>query len=183
MTWLTDKNGNRCSIGYFGTREAAQKALDSLKDCLNCINCSRCSRCSDCSDCFRCSDCSGCFRCFRCSVCSDCFHCSDCSDLKGEKKEPVSIPKIENIHAAIYAAASQPNALKMSDWHTCKNTHCRAGWAVTLAGKEGKELEARFDTCLAAMMIYEASGYKISPVRFNDSNEEALADMKKLAET
>jgi hypothetical protein len=53
---------------------------------------------------------------------------------------------------------------------------------VTLAGKEGKEAEKFYGTALAAMLIYEASGYKISPVRFFDSNEEALADMKRLAE-
>jgi hypothetical protein len=34
------------------------------------------------------------------------------------------------------------------------------------------------------MMIYDASdpNYKINPARFYDSNEDALADMKKLAE-
>jgi len=34
------------------------------------------------------------------------------------------------------------------------------------------------------MKIYDASapGYKINPCRFFDSNEDALADMKKLAE-
>jgi hypothetical protein len=70
----------------------------------------------------------------------------------------------------------------MSSWHTCEKKHCRGGWCITLAGPAGKALEQRFDTCLAAMLIYEASGYKISPVRFHDSDEDALADMKKLAE-
>ena len=71
----------------------------------------------------------------------------------------------------------------MDTWHTCKNTHCRAGWVVTLAGEAGKKLEARFDTLLAAMKIYDASdpSFKINPCRFFDDNEEALADMKKLA--
>ena len=71
----------------------------------------------------------------------------------------------------------------MSSWHTCETTHCRAGWVVTLAGKEGKELEKFFNTEFAAMMIYDAScpDYKINPARFYDSNEEALLDMKKLA--
>jgi len=32
------------------------------------------------------------------------------------------------------------------------------------------------------MKIYEASGYKINPCRFYDSNIDALADMKRLAE-
>ena len=72
----------------------------------------------------------------------------------------------------------------MGDWHTCTETHCRAGWAVTLAGAEGKALEEFYDTPLAAMMIYDASDptFKINPARFFDSNDAALADMKRLAE-
>jgi hypothetical protein len=72
----------------------------------------------------------------------------------------------------------------MDDWHTCANTHCRAGWTATLAGQAGKKLEAAFGTGLAAMKIYDASypGFKINPCRFFDSNDEALADMKRLAE-
>jgi len=73
----------------------------------------------------------------------------------------------------------------MDFWHTCANTHCRAGWAVTLAGAEGKALEAFYDTPLAAMLIYDVSdpSFKINPGRFFDDNEAALADMKRLAET
>jgi hypothetical protein len=37
-------------------------------------------------------------------------------------------------------------------------------------------------TLLAAQLIYKESGYPISPVRFFDSNADALADMKRLAE-
>jgi hypothetical protein len=70
----------------------------------------------------------------------------------------------------------------MGTWHTCEKTHCRAGWVITLAGQEGKELEKFFNTELAAMLIYEKSGYKINPARFYDENEAALADMKRLAE-
>ena len=53
-----------------------------------------------------------------------------------------------------------------------------------MAGKDGKKLEERFGTPLAAMMIYDASdpNYKINPCRFFDDNEAALADMKRLAE-
>jgi len=95
-----------------------------------------------------------------------------------------SLNHIENIHQAVYAAASQPNSLAMNEWHTCKNTHCRAGWVVTLAGEAGGKLESRFGTLLAAMKIYDASdpNFKINPCRFLDSNEDALADMKRLAE-
>ena len=69
----------------------------------------------------------------------------------------------------------------MNNWHTCEKTHCRAGWVVTLAGKKGKQLEEFFNTELAAMLIYEKSGYKINPARFMESNDDALADMKRLA--
>lgn len=72
----------------------------------------------------------------------------------------------------------------MDAWHTCENTHCRAGWVVALAGEPGRALEKFFNTELAAMMIYDASdpSYRINPARFHDSNKDALADMKKLAE-
>ena len=70
----------------------------------------------------------------------------------------------------------------MDSWHTCETTHCRAGWVVTLAGEQGKKLEAFHNTDLAARLIYAASGYKINPARFHDSNETAMADMKRLAE-
>ena len=97
---------------------------------------------------------------------------------------PIVVPKIPNIHATVYTAASDPESLDMSDWHTCQTTHCRAGWVVTLAGPEGKALENRFNTELAAMLIYAASSpeLSVSPARFYDSNDDALADMKRLAE-
>jgi hypothetical protein len=53
---------------------------------------------------------------------------------------------------------------------------------VTLAGQDGKKLEDQTSTLFAAQQIYRASGYEISPVRFFDSNDAALADMKRLAE-
>jgi hypothetical protein len=92
------------------------------------------------------------------------------------------IPRIENIHQKIYEAVSQPQALEMSTWHTCETTHCRAGWVVAIAGEAGKALETKLNTELAAMLIYRESGFPINPARFYDSNETALADMKKLAE-
>jgi hypothetical protein len=174
-TWIEDKNGNRCSVEYFGGQEKAQKALDSLKDCSDCSDCSGCSYCSYCS---YCSDCSGCSR------CSDCSGCSRCSEKKDISVDIPKIPVVKNLHQKIYAAASQPAALEMNDWHKCDKKHCRAGWVVTLAGAKGKELEELFNTELAAMMIYDVScpGYKINPARFYDSNTDALTDMKRLAE-
>lgn len=71
----------------------------------------------------------------------------------------------------------------MSNWHTCNNTHCWAGWVVALAGEEGKKLENFFDTPLAAMKILDASSpLRVSPVRFFEGNADALSAMKALAE-
>jgi hypothetical protein len=231
--WVKDEHGNRCSVRYWGSKEAAERALDSLKDCRECVNCSDCSRCSGCSycsrcsgcsDCSRCSGCSYCSRCSGCSYCSRCSGCSDCSRCSGcsycsrcsgcsycsrcsgcsycsrcsgcsglylknnlapgDKLEPLAVPAIEDIHKRVYAAVTKtPESLDMGDWHTCETTHCRAGWVVALAGEEGKKLEQFFNTELAAMLIYEKSGFEINPCRFYDSNEAALEDMKRLAET
>ena len=182
--WVSDANGNRCSVSYFGSREAAQAALDSLKNCERCENCSRCSGCSDCSDCSRCS---------RCSDCSDCSHIAYLDNKTNVVVEGDSdnithlgcpdVPRIENIHQAVYAAVSQPRALDMSAWHTCETTHCRAGWVVTLAGEAGKRLEEFHNAELAATLIYAASGYLINPARFYDNNIEAMEDMRRLAES
>ena len=51
-----------------------------------------------------------------------------------------------------------------------------------LAGEAGYALERFHNTPLAAQLIYKASGYEINPCRFFDTNDEALADMKRLAE-
>lgn len=90
-------------------------------------------------------------------------------------------PVIPNIHQAVYAAASQPGALDMENWHTCETTHCRAGWVVTLAGGNGADLTWPCST--AAWLIYQVSDPSMkSRPNFFCSNEEALADMKRLAE-
>ena len=95
----------------------------------------------------------------------------------------LQIPVIANIHKTVYGAIITPgNVLDMGHWHKCNTTHCRAGWIVHLAGAPGYELEQKTSTLFAAQMIYKASGYQISPRRFYDSDEDALEDMKRLAE-
>jgi uncharacterized protein YjbI with pentapeptide repeats len=93
-------------------------------------------------------------------------------------------PVIEDIHAKVYAAASQPGALNMNMWH-CGTSHCRAGWVVTLAGKEGADLEAKIGTPAAAMAIYMASDperWKTERLpNFYCNNVTALADMARMA--
>jgi hypothetical protein len=78
---------------------------------------------------------------------------------------------------------SQPNAFDMRDWHTCETTHCRAGWIVHLAAEAGYALERFHNVELAAMLIYRESGYHINPARFYDTNQAAMDDIRKLAET
>ncbi len=94
-----------------------------------------------------------------------------------------NIPIIRDIHKKVYEAASNPGALEMSDWHTCETTHCRAGWVVSLAGDAGAELEILYGTSMAATLIYLRSDPNLKRVPdFHASNEEALADMKRMAE-
>jgi hypothetical protein len=103
------------------------------------------------------------------------------ADLRGADLR--GAPVIENIHQKVYAAASQPGALDMGDWHVCETTHCRAGWVVHLAGDAGAELESRIGTPAAASLIYLASDPQLD--KFPDfycGNETALEDMKRLAE-
>lgn len=97
---------------------------------------------------------------------------------------PEGIPVIPDIHKAVYAAASQIDALDMSNWHTCNTTHCRAGWVVTLSGEAGKELERRLNnTGTAAALIYQASDPTLERIpSWHVSNDQALDDMKRLAE-
>ena len=161
--------------------------------CWDCSGCSRCSVCSGCSGCSRCSDCSGCWDCSRCSDCSDCSgcsRCSRCSRCSDSAPQPIDAlretPIIPSIHAAVLEAATvPPEALDMSLWHAeCGTTHCRAGWVVTLAGERGKALESLTSTLHASMMIYHASCPKVpvSPNRFFETNEKAIADMRRCAE-
>ena len=98
------------------------------------------------------------------------------------QKAAMDIPSIPNIHNTVLTATKLPNALNMSDWHTCETTHCRAGWVVHLAGAPGKVLEDKTSTLFAAMQIYKASSpIRVSPVRFFDSNEKAMADIERCA--
>ena len=105
------------------------------------------------------------------------------ADLKGVKFWD-DVPVIPNIHQAVYAAASAPNALDMSTWHhSCGTTHCRAGWVITLAGDAGKKLETIMGTAVAAAMIYAKSDPNLGLIPdFYASNPIALNDMRRRAE-
>ncbi len=103
-------------------------------------------------------------------------------------KASSEIPTIANIHQKVLAAIeAAPAQFDMGTWHgqnDCGTTHCRGGWVVTLAGDAGRALEKFHDTALAAFLIYQASSPNL-PVRFPrfyETNEEAMADIKRMAE-
>ena len=80
-------------------------------------------------------------------------------------------------------AVNNPNALEMDTWHTCDTTHCRAGWAVVLAGKEGKDLESKTSSLFAGMVIFnKSSDIKFPLHKFFDNNKDAMDDIKRCAE-
>jgi uncharacterized protein YjbI with pentapeptide repeats len=100
-----------------------------------------------------------------------------------EPKDCADVPRIPNIHAAVYACARAPGAFDMRTWHSCETTHCRAGWAVTLAGQAGTALEESKGTAVAAALIYLASDPHLERIPdFHASDEDAMADMRRLAE-
>ena len=197
--WIYDENGNSASIEKWGSAKEAQRSLKTLKRCKNCADCKGCEDCTNCIECYKCTDCSGCVECAHCAYCKSCDLCCLCVDCSNctycffseeffHKKNnyctTYTIPIIEKIHNKVYTAASSKSALNMNDWHSCDTCHCRAGWVVALAGSAGAALESKISTLFAAMLIYRASDpvNKISVLRFYDSNDMAMADMKRLAE-
>ena len=163
-----NKNDNGVSPEF--AKENPEFAKENMTN-EGCWDCSGCSGCAGCSGCY---DCSGCYRCSRCSGCSD----------KNEKsKSWFGAPKIPSIHQRLLAAIQEKGCkLDMSNWHTCETTHCRAGWIVAMAGEEGKKFEAASSTIFAAMQIYKSSSpIRVSPVRFFEAHDIALADIQRCA--
>ena len=93
----------------------------------------------------------------------------------------LNVPVIKNIHQEIQKATKHKGALKMGDWH-CGTSHCRAGWAVHLAGDAGYELEKKTSTATAAYLIYRKSSDLPFALNFYASNEDALAEINRMAE-
>jgi hypothetical protein len=82
------------------------------------------------------------------------------------------------LDSKILAAIESGGKLNMNKWHTCKTTHCRAGWAITIAGDAGAELEKKLGSAGAGALIYAASYPGQSIPNFYANDEDALADIK-----
>jgi len=96
------------------------------------------------------------------------------ADLTGA--HGVSAPIIPNIDDTILSNINAPGcSLDMSRWHVCGTTHCRAGWAVHLAGEGGKALEDRIGTGAAGALIYHASAGYIP--NFYAGDADAMEDI------
>jgi len=103
--------------------------------------------------------------------------------LKGAYLEGLPpIPKVKNIDSAILAAVKAEGAhLDMAGWHGCGTTHCRGGWAITLAGEAGRKLEEATSSELAAILIYQKSRPGKPLPDFYTTNAAAMADLEACA--
>ena len=98
-----------------------------------------------------------------------------------DAKFPNNTPVVPSIDAAILTAiGADASGLKMDSWH-CGTTHCRAGWAVILAGDAGVALERQIGTAAAGALIYAASRPRQPVPNFYASNADTLADLRQSA--
>lgn len=98
------------------------------------------------------------------------------ANLSGARRLPPA-PVVRDIDTAILAAIRAGGKLEMRTWHSCRTTHCRAGWAITLAGEAGAELEKELGPNVAGALIYAASRPGQPVPDFLASNEEAMKDL------
>ena len=109
-------------------------------------------------------------------------HLKNANNLWGANLRDADIPIVPNLHQSILAALEAGGELDMRKWHTCETTHCRAGWAIHLAGKPGAKLEAIVGPAIAGMLITMRSCPWIDKVpNFYGSEDAALADIQRCA--
>jgi len=87
------------------------------------------------------------------------------------------VPVVDQLDAKILERIAAVGALRMETWHTCETTHCRGGWAITIAGDAGRDLERKVGTPRAAQMIYLASTGSMP--WFYAPDDVALADIRR----
>lgn len=98
--------------------------------------------------------------------------------------------KVENLDAKILTAIeTKQGTLDMGVWHGdkcdadnwCGTTHCRAGYAICLAGKAGFELERKMGSEMAGRFIYAVSRPDMPLPDFFATTGEALDDIRESA--
>jgi hypothetical protein len=94
------------------------------------------------------------------------------------------VPVIPDLNQRILAAVEKnPILLDMRFWHrsqSCGTTHCIAGWAVTVAGRMGRNLEQHLRTELAAELLFKASLHGEVP-DFYAYDDTVLNDLRERA--
>ncbi len=115
---------------------------------------------------------------------------ADWCDYYGIEKD--SAFRVPDIDAAILALITAENSkgLDMSSWHGdekcdetnwCSTTHCRAGFAICLAGAPGWALRKKYGDEMAGRMIYAVSRPDMPLPDFHATNKDALEDMRRCA--
>ena len=93
------------------------------------------------------------------------------------------IPAIPDLESKILAAVDGgAGKLQMKSWHICETTHCRAGWAVHIAGEVGYALEKAVGPATAGALIYARATPDAPIPDFYCDNATALADLRKRAQ-
>lgn len=109
------------------------------------------------------------------------------ASLRGANLSGANLPKTAKIRKLFSkiktAIETNGNKLDMSDWHTCKTTHCVAGWAIHLAEESGSNAEMKYGPSVAgALIINESCSYLNGKVpNFIDSNENAMKFIEQCA--
>jgi hypothetical protein len=103
------------------------------------------------------------------------------ADRSGANLTRAYIPKIDRLHSKILEAINAGGKLEMNTWHTCETTHCRAGWAICLAGESGKKLEESVGSSAAGALIFAASYPEQKVPDFYATNKDAMDDIERCA--
>ena len=91
-----------------------------------------------------------------------------------------AVPSVEGLVLRVLSLVdANPDALEMDEVHNCATTHCLAGWAVTLAGPDGAELEKKLGWNAAGALIFHASCGMVPD--FYSTNEGAIEWLNKNA--
>ena len=101
----------------------------------------------------------------------------------GIRPLPADVPVVPDLHERMAdAVGADGEHLRMQRWHSgCGTVHCRAGWAVVLAGEAGRALERRYDTPSAATMIYLVSDPEYPLPDWYGDDADALASIRAAA--
>jgi pentapeptide repeat protein len=104
------------------------------------------------------------------------------ADLRDADLSDADVPVVPRLHGQIAELlAAGKGDLDMSNWHICETTHCRAGWAIHLAGPAGYKLEEEVGPAVAGALITIASCPSIKVPNFYADTDVALADIQRLA--